>query len=131
MNIKAAIGNFFEGGAANELETEPSRPSGQAFDDDDDDDDDLDFNPNPSRGFGGPPVVSASRPETRKKEPAKTDRGKIFTLRDAADEDEEGEDERGQAFYAGGSETSGQQILGPSRKNAENFIKDIFKKAKE
>ncbi len=47
------------------------------------------------------------------------------------DDGEEGEEERGQAFYAGGSSTSGQQILGPKKKNPESIIKDLFEKAKE
>merc|ERR1712088_222915 len=41
-------------------------------------------------------------------------------------------DEDGQAFYAGGSETSGQQILGPAKKkDGADFVKHMFKKAKE
>lgn len=37
-----------------------------------------------------------------------------------------------QAFYAGGSDSSGQQVLGPSRnKNSKDFVSNIFKSAKE
>lgn len=36
-----------------------------------------------------------------------------------------------QAFYAGGSDSSGQQVLGPSRKNNKDFVSNIFKSAKE
>jgi hypothetical protein len=40
--------------------------------------------------------------------------------------------EEGQAFYAGGSETSGQQILGPpKKKDGRDFVKEMFKKARE
>jgi UBX domain-containing protein 1 len=39
-------------------------------------------------------------------------------------------EEEGQAFYAGGSETSGQQILGPSKKKGD-FVTDIFKSIRE
>lgn len=47
------------------------------------------------------------------------------------DDSSDSEDE-GQAFYAGGSETSGQQILGPSKKKeGADFVKHMFKKAKE
>lgn len=35
-----------------------------------------------------------------------------------------------QAFYAGGSDSSGQQVLGPPRKN-KDFVSNIFKSAKE
>lgn len=73
-----------------------------------------------------------SKSDIRNKEMTKVERGKIYTLKDTADEsDEEKDDNKSQAFYAGGSETSGQQILGPSKKNSENIIKDLFKKAKE
>ncbi|XP_013787801.1 NSFL1 cofactor p47-like [Limulus polyphemus] len=41
-------------------------------------------------------------------------------------------DDEGQAFYAGGSERSGQQILGPGkRKSGNDFVSEIFKAAKE
>ena len=41
-------------------------------------------------------------------------------------------EDEGQAFYAGGSSTSGQQILGPpKKKKGEEFVKDLFKKARE
>lgn len=54
---------------------------------------------------------------------------KIATLSSLKKEDE---DSGGQAFYAGGSETSGQQVLGPkSKKNPESIVKDMFKQAKE
>jgi len=43
--------------------------------------------------------------------------------------DSDGEEEQ-QAFYAGGSETSGQQVLGP-KKNGAKFVKHMFKKARE
>ena len=52
------------------------------------------------------------------------------------DDDEEDiesdSDEEGQAFYAGGSETSGQQIIGPpKKKEGADFVKHMFKKARE
>jgi len=46
------------------------------------------------------------------------------------DESSESEEE-GQAFYAGGSEHSGQQILGPKKKDGADFVKHMFKKARE
>ena len=47
-------------------------------------------------------------------------------------EESDSEDE-GQAFYAGGSETSGQQILGPNRKKTtpNDIVENMFKAAKE
>ena len=47
------------------------------------------------------------------------------------EEDNDDDEEKGQAFYAGGSQHSGQQILGPPKKNPEKIIKDLFEKAKE
>lgn len=39
-------------------------------------------------------------------------------------------DEKGQAFYAGGSQTSGQQILGPPRKNPiKDYVSEVFRQA--
>ena len=42
-------------------------------------------------------------------------------------------DEEGQAFYVGGSERSGQQVIGPPRKTraSNDLIGDMFKSAKE
>lgn len=41
-------------------------------------------------------------------------------------------EEDGEAYYAGGSERSGQQIIGPSRKadSKDNFVAEMFKAAK-
>lgn len=40
------------------------------------------------------------------------------------------DDEKGQAFYAGGSQTSGQQVLGPPRKKPiKDYVNEVFKKA--
>lgn len=37
-----------------------------------------------------------------------------------------------QAFYAGGSDRSGQQVLGPPRRNpANDYVSDIFRSARE
>lgn len=42
------------------------------------------------------------------------------------------EDEQGQAFYAGGSERSGQQVLGPpKRKNFREQLTEMFRMAHE
>lgn len=42
---------------------------------------------------------------------------------------EEG-DEKGQAFYAGGSQHSGQQILGPPKKNPiKDYVSEVFRQA--
>lgn len=57
----------------------------------------------------------------------------INTLKGLKDKDKPvDKDENQQAFYAGGSDRSGQEILGPpTPKNPEDLIKDIFKSAKD
>ena len=96
--------------------------------DDDDDEDDEDYRP-----FGARHAHAASKPAEPKKSGASSRDGpRIFGLNNFSEQNEEEEDEeKGQAFYAGGSETSGQQILGPSRKNPDKLIKNLFQKAKE
>ncbi|KAF4526008.1 hypothetical protein B566_EDAN000800 [Ephemera danica] len=48
----------------------------------------------------------------------------------ASGQDESSDEEEGQAFYAGGSEHSGQQILGPSKKK-KDFVSEMFKSVKD
>ena len=62
--------------------------------------------------------------------------GNINTLKSLKDKDkkEDHSDDNQQAFYAGGSDHSGQEILGPpgsGNRNSEDLIKDIFKSAKD
>ena len=50
----------------------------------------------------------------------------------AAEDEDSSDSDEGQAFYAGGSEHSGQQILGPAKKKeGADFVKHMFKKARE
>lgn len=50
---------------------------------------------------------------------------KFAMLSDLKDRESSPEDEEGQAFYAGGSEHTGQQILGPGKK--KDIVSDMFK----
>lgn len=52
------------------------------------------------------------------------------TLNDLQNSDSSSEEE-GQAFYAGGSEHSGQQVLGPGKKKKKDLISDMFKTCQE
>ncbi|XP_012233850.1 NSFL1 cofactor p47 isoform X2 [Linepithema humile] len=52
------------------------------------------------------------------------------TLNDLQNRDSSSEEEEGQAFYAGGSEHSGQQVLGPGKKK-KDIISDMFKSCQE
>ncbi|XP_029467185.1 NSFL1 cofactor p47 isoform X2 [Rhinatrema bivittatum] len=58
---------------------------------------------------------------------------RVTSFRDLVHAQEEDEDEdEGQRFYAGGSERSGQQIVGPPRKKSPNeLVEDLFRGAKE
>lgn len=53
------------------------------------------------------------------------------TLNDLQNSDSSSEEEEGQAFYAGGSEHSGQQVLGPGKKKKKDLISDMFKTCQE
>lgn len=49
-----------------------------------------------------------------------------------ADSSSDDDEEQGQAFYAGGSERSGQQVLGPPKKNPiKDYVSEIFRSAQE
>ncbi|XP_033227756.1 NSFL1 cofactor p47-like isoform X4 [Belonocnema kinseyi] len=54
---------------------------------------------------------------------------RIATIKDLQKKDSSSDEEEGQAFYAGGSETSGQQILGPGKK--KDLITEMFKSCQE
>ncbi|XP_023659989.1 NSFL1 cofactor p47-like [Paramormyrops kingsleyae] len=57
---------------------------------------------------------------------------RVTSFRDLVHEDQDQGDEEGQRFYAGGSERSGQQILGPpKKKSSHEVVEDLFKGAKE
>lgn len=96
-----------------------------------------------------PPQPEAAKPMAKPEEKPKSDRAptgassrpsasniNTFASRfgkekpddaDSSDSDEE----EGQAFYAGGSTNSGQEILGPKKGKESDFVKGIFKKARE
>lgn len=57
-------------------------------------------------------------------------KSRFGTLNDLQNKDSSSEDEEGQAFYAGGSEHSGQQVLGPGKKK-KDLISDMFKSCQE
>ncbi|XP_036330981.1 NSFL1 cofactor p47 [Rhagoletis pomonella] len=75
---------------------------------------------------------SRSRPEIGAEGFTKktSDRPKVATLNDMTKRTSN--EEEGQAFYAGGSERSGQQVLGPpKRKNFREQLTDMFRMAQE
>lgn len=75
--------------------------------------------------------VPPPAPNKKPAKPTNTGSANIATL-SSLQERAGPEPEHGQAFYAGGSEHSGQQILGPDgrKKNTGQFVSDIFKDAR-
>ncbi|XP_017776797.1 PREDICTED: NSFL1 cofactor p47 [Nicrophorus vespilloides] len=68
------------------------------------------------------PTTPLAKPKPEKKK-VNSKFATIHTLNNSSDEEEDG-----QAFYAGGSEHSGQQVLGPKKKD---IVADMFKSVKE
>jgi len=81
-----------------------------------------------------PPAAAAEIPDPRKSMPSKRGNkgnSRITTLASYNQSNSDSDDEEGQAFFAGGSETSGQQILGPNKKKKNADLKqNIFDAAK-
>ncbi len=114
--MKLAIESFYEN---NEGENEEDEDLNQSSDLSKEDLSD----PIPTIKTNNPPSQPQQRQSTRN-----TASNKIFTLNSMSNDNNE---EEGQAFYAGGSDQSGQQILGPPRQTHESIIKNLFSKAKE
>lgn len=75
----------------------------------------------------GTSSVSRPAPPPARKQP-KSNVATLSSLNSSSEDEDE--DEKGQAFYAGGSQHSGQQVLGPPRKNPmKDFVQEVFKKA--
>ena len=91
------------------------------------DGDDMDMLP--------PPVQQSSEPtatkhgSTQAGPPKPTSR--FATLANYQKDENSSSSDEGQAFYAGGSETSGQQIIGPKKKSSKKIVEDLFQSAKE
>lgn len=66
----------------------------------------------------------SSKPSKPKPQPKK-----FATLDNLQNRDSGSDDEEGQAFYAGGSKNSGQQVLGPGKK--KDIVSDMFKSCKD
>ncbi|KAL0810987.1 hypothetical protein ABMA28_010279 [Loxostege sticticalis] len=110
--LEIALSSFYEhGGNVDEVPTNPvARASPPSLSDSD---------------MESPPE-SPARPQKKDK---KKSSSKFATL-DSLQQDSSSQDEEGQAFYAGGSERSGQQILGPG-KGRKDFVTEMFKSVRE
>ncbi|XP_055837319.1 NSFL1 cofactor p47 [Episyrphus balteatus] len=97
-----------------------------------DDDDSILMPPTNSNRTGSSQQTdepSTAKPN-KKSGSSRTTRPKIATLHNMSQNSSS--DEEGQAFYAGGSERSGQQVLGPpKRKNFSEKLTDMFRQAHE
>lgn len=107
--------------------------------DDDEDGDAIGAASLPAFGASAEPSESGRQVETKAKKEKKSQPkynasgARIVTYNNLSlSDDDDDDDESGQAFYAGGSERSGQQVLGPPRKNPlKDYVSDIFKSAQE
>uniref|UniRef100_A0A182UZ31 Uncharacterized protein n=1 Tax=Anopheles merus TaxID=30066 RepID=A0A182UZ31_ANOME len=79
-----------------------------------------------------PASIQFARAEKAKAKKAPKPQSNIATLHTLHSSSSEDEEEQGQAFYAGGSERSGQQVLGPPRKNPiKDYVSEIFRSAQQ
>nr|CAD7461750.1 unnamed protein product [Timema tahoe] len=110
--VQVALASFYENdGDDNPIIVEDTEPEGQAA-------------PPPSPV----PVLTDShqKQKPKPKQPAGYS-SRIATV--AGLNSDTSDEEEGQAFYAGGSEHSGQQVLGPSKK--KDIVSEMFKSVKE
>lgn len=115
--LQVALSSFYEG----DSEDNPVAGAPVPVDDDDSDDDNMPLE-----------TVQFSRSDTKakaKKAPRSSNVATLSSLNDSSSDDDE---EQGQAFYAGGSERSGQQVLGPPKKNPiKDYVSEIFRSAQQ
>ncbi|KAK3919468.1 NSFL1 cofactor p47 [Frankliniella fusca] len=121
--LEVALASFFE--ADNDTEMDRESPEGEPF---------------PMRAEPESAPEPQSRPSASKKGKSKSKSSSsnrvrtLASLRQDSDDSDSGNEE-GQAFYAGGSDSSGQQILGPpknkNKMNKEEFVAQMFKSVKE
>ncbi|XP_070200232.1 NSFL1 cofactor p47-like [Littorina saxatilis] len=115
-NLEVAIANFYEGAEEHDVD---EGSAANPLDADDFDD-----------------VVEEPQPlniKSSKKAP-KTKNSRFGTIGGLRADEDSSSEEEGQAFYAGGSDTSGQQVLGPpsrKKKNPEGLVTDLFQSARE
>ncbi|CAK1547781.1 unnamed protein product [Leptosia nina] len=93
--------------------------------------------PNPEPVSASPQPMSESdmdsppgSPEKSQKKDKKKKSNTKFATLDTLQQDSSSEEDEGQAFYAGGSERSGQQILGPG-KGRKDIVSEMFKSVRE
>lgn len=116
-DLNLATASFFEGDA-----DEASGPIESPPHSDNDEQD----APPPSIHFHAP-GSSKLKSKPKAKPTSKPKFGTIAGLKQ--EEEEDSDEEEGQAFYAGGSEHSGQQVIGPAKK--KDYVAEMFKSVQE
>ncbi|XP_039276539.1 NSFL1 cofactor p47 [Nilaparvata lugens] len=111
-NLEIALASFFENDGDGDVEVVEPEP--QVVESDDSEAEEA--------------ATPVSKAKTKK--PKAKQNSKFATLASLANEEDSSDEEEGQAFYAGGSEHSGQQVLGPAKKK-QNFVSEMFKSVKE
>ncbi|XP_046428041.1 NSFL1 cofactor p47 [Neodiprion fabricii] len=76
-----------------------------------------------------PRLIDSTPAEMKSSQPLPKPKARFGTIADLQKRDSSSEEEEGQAFYAGGSEHSGQQVLGPGKKR--DIVGDMFKSCQE
>ncbi|CAD7077120.1 unnamed protein product [Hermetia illucens] len=121
--LQLAVSSFYEGGEEAEIEDLGHQEVNEV----------LDF----ESASSGPQSLesnSASQKMSKKSDSSfkkATNRPKVATLHNMSQRSSDDEEE-GQAFYAGGSERSGQQVLGPpKRKNFREQLTDMIRMAQD
>ncbi|XP_049814906.1 NSFL1 cofactor p47 isoform X1 [Schistocerca nitens] len=77
-----------------------------------------------------PPPLAASAPSESKSASRVKTNSRFATVASLHKNDTSSDEEEGQAFYAGGSEHSGQQIVGPGKKK-KDIVAEMFKSVQE
>ncbi|KAG6465158.1 NSFL1 cofactor p47 isoform X2 [Manduca sexta] len=113
--LEVALSSFYEhGGNADEVVTGQSTAAA----------------PLPTLSDSDMESPSASPPKASQKKDQKKPTASNFATLDSLHQDSSSDDEDAQAFYAGGSERSGQQILGPG-KGRKDIVTEMFKSVRE
>lgn len=90
-----------------------------------------------SRAGPAMPMLSDSDRESSPQSPAKPQKkdkkapASKFATIDSLHQHSSSDEDEGEAFYAGGSERSGQQILGPPSKGKKDIVSEVFKSVRE
>ncbi|KAJ2944907.1 hypothetical protein O0L34_g1800 [Tuta absoluta] len=113
--LEVALSSFYEhGGSADEPVNPSAAPRVIPLSD--------------SSDMESPPGSPLAQKKDKKKPPSNQ---RFATLGSLQQQESSSDDDEGQAFYAGGSERSGQQILGPPGKSRKDIVTEMFKSVRE